>query len=218
MPFVVALFILTTAILLNYYDVFAVMQELMQKSQLVGTPTPVKLYGSRTSTCVLRLKRCEHKTDTYISTLHPFGQVPVLSDGLTQIFESRAISRYIAQKYAARGAPLIPSPKDLQKWARFEQAASIEQADFDVYASGIAGELVFGPMRGQSTDHKRVQTLNATLAHKLDAYERILSKQAYLAGDEVTLADLFHLPYGAIITKKLGFGLLTSASRPNVAR
>ncbi|KAF8521619.1 hypothetical protein BU17DRAFT_45637 [Hysterangium stoloniferum] len=75
----------------------------------------------------------------------PFGQVPVLSDGLTQIFESRAISWYIAQKYAARGAPLLPSPIDLQKWARFEQAASIEQTDFDVYASGIAGELVFGP-------------------------------------------------------------------------
>lgn len=29
------------------------------------------------------------------------------------------------------------------------------------------------------------------LGAKLDGYERILSKQAYLAGDEITLADLF---------------------------
>lgn len=30
-----------------------------------------------------------------------------------------------------------------------------------------------------------------TLVEKLDGYERILSKQTYLAGDEMTLADLF---------------------------
>ncbi|KAF8489612.1 glutathione-S-transferase 1, partial [Hysterangium stoloniferum] len=75
----------------------------------------------------------------------PFGQVPVLSDGPHANIRKSCHLRYIAQKYAARGAPLLPSPKDLQKWARFEQAASIEQADFDEHASGIAGELVFGP-------------------------------------------------------------------------
>ena len=38
----------------------------------------------------------------------------------------------------------------------------------------------------------------------LSTYEKILSKQAYLAGDEITLADLFHLPLGKLI-KDLGF-------------
>jgi glutathione S-transferase len=39
---------------------------------------------------------------------------------------------------------------------------------------------------------RHVANLDATLA----VYDGILSKQKYLAGDEVTLADLFHLPYG----------------------
>lgn len=30
----------------------------------------------------------------------------------------------------------------------------------------------------------------------LTVYEKILSKQKYIAGDRVTLADLYHLPYG----------------------
>lgn len=50
--------------------------------------------------------------------------------------------------------------------------------------------------RGAPTDQKRVETLTATLAKKLQGYERILEKQRYLAGDKLTLADIFHLPYG----------------------
>lgn len=40
-------------------------------------------------------------------------------------------------------------------------------------------------------DENVVTHLAGQLSAKLDAYEKILSKQAYLAGDEVTLADLF---------------------------
>jgi glutathione S-transferase len=36
----------------------------------------------------------------------------------------------------------------------------------------------------------------ALLDTNLAVYEKILSKQKYLAGDEITLADLYHLPYG----------------------
>lgn len=40
-------------------------------------------------------------------------------------------------------------------------------------------------------DQKVIAGLAEQLGAKLDGYERILSKQAYLAGDEITLADLF---------------------------
>ena len=38
-------------------------------------------------------------------------------------------------------------------------------------------------MRGGQTDEKRVQELTQILYAKLDAYEAILSKRQYLAGD-----------------------------------
>lgn len=74
-------------------------------------------------------------------------------------------------------------------------------------------------MRGGQTDHKRVEELKATLRMKLEGYERILNKHRYLAGDvcsshlhlvnadwlagsqEITLVDLFHLPYGTMVTE-----------------
>ncbi|KAG8901335.1 hypothetical protein FRC01_009878, partial [Tulasnella sp. 417] len=85
--------------------------------------------------------------------------------------------------------------------ALFEQAASIEQANFDPYASGIAYEKVFNPMKGIPTDEKRLQYLIDTLSAKLDGYERILSKQKYLAGDELTIVDLWHIPYAEMSEK-----------------
>jgi glutathione S-transferase len=60
------------------------------------------------------------------------------------LYESRAIGRYITEKYADQGTQgLIPT--DLKAKARFEQAASTEQANFDPYASKIVGEKVFKP-------------------------------------------------------------------------
>lgn len=63
-------------------------------------------------------------------------------------------------------------------------------------------------MKGRGpTDEARVQTLLAQLDLTLQGYERVLSKQKYLAGDNVTLADLFHLPYGSFV-EKFGFAEL----------
>lgn len=44
-----------------------------------------------------------------------------------------------------------------------------------------------------------MQALLVQLDATLEGYERILSKQPYLAGDKVTLADLYHLPYGVMV-------------------
>jgi len=190
----------------------------------------LKLYGHPLSTCTRRvalvckekgipyelhvvdLAKGEQKNPTY-TKIQPFGQVPYIDDDGFILFESRAIGRYLAKKYASQGPPLIPT--DLQGEALFEQAASIEQANFDPYASGLAYEKVFKVRRGLQTDEKRVEELTATLNGKLDGYEEILSKQKYLAGDEVTLADLFHLPYGSMLGM-MKFDVIEK--RPNVSR
>ncbi|KAF8701401.1 hypothetical protein AX14_000468 [Amanita brunnescens Koide BX004] len=123
----------------------------------------------------------------------PFGQVPVLDDDGFKIYESRAISRYIAIKYKDQGTPLIPT--DIKSMALFEQAASVETSNFDPYASGMTREF-FKPYRGLETDTAAVEKHVTALGAKLDVYEQILSKQEYLVGNELTLADLFHIPYG----------------------
>lgn len=50
-------------------------------------------------------------------------------------------------------------------------------------------------------DEEKLKQLIANLELKLDAYEIILSRQNYLGGANLTLADLFHLPNGSWVKK-----------------
>ena len=50
---------------------------------------------------------------------------------------------------------------------------------------------------GLEIDEAVVASSLATLDTVLAIYDGILAKQKYLAGDKLTLVDLFHIPYGA---------------------
>ncbi|KAJ7111837.1 glutathione S-transferase [Mycena epipterygia] len=190
----------------------------------------LKLYGFPLSTCTRRvatvlvekkvpfefvavdITKGEQKAPSYVAH-QPFGQVPYIDDDGFILFESRAIGRYIEEKYPTHGAKLVPT--DVKGKALFEQAASIEYSNFEPLASKAVAEMVFKPMGGTS-DKAVFDALVAQLSAKLDAYEVILGKQKYLAGNEVTLADLFHLPYGSLLAHA-GCDLMTSKG-PNVTR
>ncbi|KAI0260441.1 glutathione S-transferase [Gloeopeniophorella convolvens] len=190
---------------------------------------PFKLHGVSLSTCTRRValvakergvpyelvpvsfQAGEHKAAPHVAH-QPFGQVPYIEEDGFELFESRAIGRYLAGQGA--GAELIPSEPRAR--ARFEQAASVEYSQFDPLASEIAAERVFKAYRGLPADEDRLAKLVPAFEAKLDAYEVILGKQKYLAGEEVTLADLYHLPYGSIVLEQLKIGDLEK--RPNVKR
>jgi len=71
--------------------------------------------------------------------------------------------------------------------------------------------------RGMTPNEEVAKMYIESLRGKLDAYEAILSKQKYLAGDEITLADLFHLPYGSAL-KICKVDFMEDESRPNLVR
>lgn len=162
----------------------------------------------------------------------PFGQVPVLDDNGYLIYgegflkfdltpyiiiflESRAIGRYIALKYASQGTQgLIPDGSDLEATGRFEEACSVEYAQFNPSAEGLGQELIFKKytivlkislasknslsttrFRGEETDPAAVAKHTATLQKKLDAYEKILSKRKYLAGDVIVFNFVYIVNY-----------------------
>ncbi|CEI70315.1 hypothetical protein FVEN_g1166 [Fusarium venenatum] len=188
----------------------------------------LKLYGYPASTCTLRVRTVleekgldyemitvevfagAHKTEEYAANFHPFNKIPVLIDeeAGVRVFESRAIAHYLAVKYRGQGIDLSPAESDIKAYAAFQQALSIEASYFDPNVSTIAAEEVFNPRKGLGPTNKdivkaKIKDLDASFI----GYERILSKQKYLAGDNVTLADLFHLPYGQM-TESLGLGEL----------
>ncbi|KAJ7346376.1 glutathione S-transferase [Mycena albidolilacea] len=155
----------------------------------------------------------EHKTPEFLA-MHPFGQVPVIDDDGFVVYESRAICRYIAEKYADQGTGLLP--KGSKERIIFEQAASVEAANFYPAVIKIMGEAFGKPRRGLPVDQALLNEAVAELSAKLDVYEVILGKHRFLAGDEFTLADLFHYAYAPLLA---GGGVDVMASKgPNVTR
>lgn len=65
-------------------------------------------------------------------------------------------------------------------------------------------------------DMERVAQAEKDFDTVLGVYEEILARQKYLAGDGITLADLFHLPNGAAM--KAGKWNETFVKYPNVDR
>lgn len=93
----------------------------------------------------INFKAQEHKSEEFLKH-QPFGQVPyIVDDGGAEVYESRAIGRYIANKYRAQGPALLPASHEIEKFGKFEQAASVELANFDTYAGGIAAERLYKP-------------------------------------------------------------------------
>ncbi|KZP22411.1 glutathione S-transferase, partial [Athelia psychrophila] len=159
------------------------------------------------------LVKGEHKAPDFVAK-QPFGLVPFIDDEGFILYESRAIGRYIATKYASQGLALIPT-SDLKTAALFDQAVFSEVANFEGPAQALCYEKWFKSMIGQEADETVVAENKATLEGTLDVYEIVLSKHAYIAGNELTLADLFHLPCGARVK---GIFPELFSSRPNVAK
>lgn len=104
---------------------------------------PIKIHGPRSTSTKRVLLVLEEKQVPYeviTSTgdtaearqhpdflkLQPFAKVPVLEDDGVFIFESRAICKYIAKKYAAQGTKLIPDEGDLVGYGLFEQVSMLQ--------------------------------------------------------------------------------------------
>ncbi|KAK1558707.1 hypothetical protein Q3G72_005644 [Acer saccharum] len=172
----------------------------------------LKLYGAPMSTCTTRvtislyekdldfelipvdLFAGEHKQPPFLSK-NPFGLIPVLEDGddLT-LFESRAITAYVAEKFKETGTDLIRH-KDIKEAALVKVWIEVESQQYQPAISPIVYQYFVAPIQGKSPDQAIVDASVEKLGKVLDIYEAKLSESKYLAGDFYSLADLHHLPY-----------------------
>ncbi|KAK3220226.1 hypothetical protein Dsin_014196 [Dipteronia sinensis] len=169
----------------------------------------VKVYGSVRAACPQRVLVCLLEKDIEFEIVHvdldqgeqksleflfrqPFGQVPVVEDGDFRLFESRAIVRYYAAKYANHGPNLLGTT--LEERATVDQWLEVEAHNFNNLVYTLALQLMVLPRMGQPGDLALVHSCERKLEDVFDIYENRLSKSNYLAGDWFSLADLSHLP------------------------
>lgn len=120
----------------------------------------LKLYGVAGATCGKRvaivlnekgipfelhaIEPGQNKTAEYLEK-QPFGQIPYIDDEGYILYESRAICRYIEAKYPGKGIKLAPTVDDLKAYGLFEQAYSVETANFNPHVSAAVSEKVHKP-------------------------------------------------------------------------
>jgi glutathione S-transferase len=127
----------------------------------------------------------EHKQQPHMSR-QPFGRVPALQDDGFEMFESRAMCRYIDQK---AGGVLMPT--ELKARARVEQWVSVETSEFTPHAMKFVYQHVFRRPQEQAVLDNATQALGVTLGF-MNGH---LAKNTYLTGDQFTLADVCFMPY-----------------------
>ena len=147
------------------------------------------------------LKNGAHKTPGFLQR-NPFGQVPVLEDDGTTLFDSNAILVYLATKYDADRRWLPHDPKG--------------QADVQAWLSVAAGLIAFGPAAA-----RLITVFGARLnpeevigrAHGLlQVMEAQLATRRFLVGNTATLADIAGYSYLSAAPE----GNVDLAAYPNV--
>ncbi|CAK9175969.1 unnamed protein product [Ilex paraguariensis] len=169
----------------------------------------IKVHGGVFSTATMRVFAClnekeihfeftavdmrtgEHKKEHFLLR-NPFGKLPAFEDGDLKLFESRAITKYIASTHSHKGTQLVI--EDPKKKAIMSVWMEVEAHQFDPPASKLTWELALKPQFGMVTDEAVVKVHEVELAKVLDIYEARLSESKYLGGDCFTLVDLHHLP------------------------
>jgi glutathione S-transferase len=127
----------------------------------------------------------EHKQPPHLAR-QPFEQVPVLDDDGFELYESRAICRYVNEKGSGN---LVPS--DAKSRALMEQWISVESANFTPHAMKFVYEHVFHRPQPPAVLEAATKGLETALG-VLDAQ---LVKTPFLAGKDLTLADVCFMPY-----------------------
>jgi glutathione S-transferase len=143
----------------------------------------------------------EQKNPDYVK-LNPLGVIPVVDDDGFLVIESRAICRYLSNKYQNQGTQLVPT--DVKENGLFEQGAYFETCEFNDPVQTLVTERLFKKFRGLEPDEARCKDAEEKLNKVLDVYEVVLAKQEYIGGNKFSLADIYHLPYGSLAFDKCG--------------
>jgi glutathione S-transferase len=132
----------------------------------------------------VNLRAGEHKKEEYLK-IHPAGKVPALTDGDFCLFESNAMIRYLADKC---NSPLYP--KDLKQRAVVDQWLDYGSMHLGAALARVTFNRVFAPVIGMPVDESSLKTGLEFLSRDLPVVDKQLGKTKYIAGTQLTLADI----------------------------
>lgn len=123
--------------------------------------------------------------------LHPFGKIPVFTDGKVTLWESMAICRYIDEAYEGKAL----QPGDVLERARMEQWISAG-LDYVIPQAirNFAQQYVFPSGPDGQPDMAKINEAKPKIREAMLVMDKELDGRTWLAGDNVSIADLLFAP------------------------
>lgn len=149
-----------------------------------------------------------------ILAVTPFGRIPVLHDGDFSLFETSAIVRYIDEAFD--GPPLLPGT--LVERARCEQWVSATSAYlYDTMSRRYVLQYLFPRGDGGRPDRGVIDAALKEMPVQLAALNRACERADFLAGNALSMADLFVAPILAYV-ERMPEGKALLAAAPALMR
>lgn len=129
---------------------------------------------------------------------HPFGKIPAFDHDGFGLYETGAIARYVDEAFD--GPPL--QSRDPKARARMNQAIGIlDNYAYRCWVWDIYVERVDRPREGKMADEARIAAALPRADDCLRALGEIMGEGPWLAGPNLTLADLHAAPMVAYLTE-----------------
>jgi len=149
-----------------------------------------------------------------ILAVHPFGRIPAFRDGDFEVFETSAILRYVDESF--EGPPLLPWT--IRDRTRCEQwVSAINFYCYDAMIRRYVLQYLFPRGAGGQPDRAVIDGALKDIAEHLAIFDRGYGNREFLAGNALSMADLFLAPILAYI-EAMPEGAQLFASVPNVRR
>ncbi len=132
----------------------------------------------------INLRAGEHKLPEFLK-FSPAGKVPAIDDDGFTLFESGAIAKYLADKNTSD-----LYPKDSQRRAVVNAWTDYASFHVGIPTARVMYNRVFAPLRGIMPDENAIKSGLQDLDLSLPVIENQLSKNKFLSGDKITLADM----------------------------
>ncbi len=150
-----------------------------------------------------------------IMAVHPFGRIPALRDGEIALFETSAIVRYLDESFGA-GALLLPG--SVLARATCEQwVSAINAYLYDTMVRRYVLQYIFPRGEGGQPDRAVIDAALKEIPAQLAALDKAYSACDWLAGGNLSMADLFVAPILAYVERMPEAAALLAAV-PNLRR
>lgn len=117
--------------------------------------------------------------------MNPMGRVPVIEDGALILFESQAILRYLAARYAAGSLwpvdPVGRAPAD--QWMEWSKVHVMPTVIYKVFWQLVRTSK-------EERDHETIAAAAAELKTLMGIADTQIARHGWLAGPDMTLADI----------------------------